>query len=175
MNRWLLLICLAAGAAFLSLPIGCARKAGEPVMFTGKVYDRVQMAEIAGGAFFGKTQYAEVSHAWLLWAYDDFRAEISAGQFGVTGWDDRAECTFFTTAFEAFAQKRYFAQAFHSSIPAPGIAVGAQWYTLAADGEGHSLVVAITERGREFFEPQTGKFVTLTQEQIDSTYHRKFD
>jgi hypothetical protein len=144
-------------------------------MFTGRV---LTQADIRASAGFltacGKDQYAEVTTAWLQWAYNDFRAEMSAGQFGVVGWDNRAECTFFATSFEAFCQKRYFAQAFHSSIPAPGIAVGTIWFN-ETPTTGHAINVVLTEQGRKFFEPQTGKFLELTPAQIDSIYFRKFD
>lgn len=159
----------------LALVTGCARKSGEPVMFTGKTLTQADVRGAAGAfSFCGKLQYAEVNSAWLIWAYDDFRAELSAGAYGVVKWDNRAECTFFATSFEAFCQKRYFAQAFHARIPAPGIAVGTIWYTPAA-GDGHAVNVVLTERGRQIFEPQTGKFLDLTQEQFASAYFRKFD
>jgi hypothetical protein len=157
---------------------GCARKSGEPVMFTGKTLAQADVIAAAGGlsspTFCGKLQYAEVNSAWLAWAYDDFRAELSAGQFGVVKWDDRAECTFFASSFEVFCQKRYFAQAFHSAIPAPGIAVGTMWF-VPGTGQGHAINLVLTETGRRFFEPQTGKFLDLTPAQIASAYYRKFD
>ncbi len=153
----------------------CSRKADEPVMFTGKTLAQSDVRNAAGFVtFLGKAQYAEVNSAWLQWCYSDFRAELSAGAFGVTKWDDRAECTFFATSFEAFCQKRYFAQAFHSSIPAPGIAVGTIWFQ-PAPGQGHAVNVVITESGARYFEPQTGKFLNLTSAQVASISFRKFD
>lgn len=152
----------------------CARKSGEPKMFTGKSATRQELTAKVGWASFGKLQYAEVSEEWLKWAYSDFRAELSEGQFGVTKWDDRSQCTLFASAFEVYCQKRYFAQAFHSSIPAPGIGVGTMWFN-PAPGQGHAINVVLTEAGVCYFEPQTGKFLDLTPAQIASTYFRKFD
>lgn len=161
--------------ALLLLLASCAKKSGEPTMFTGKSYTQQQLrVELGIVGNYGKLQYAEVSEAWIQWAYADFRAELSAGQFGVTKWDDRSQCTLFASAFEVYCQKRYFAQAFHSSIPAPGIAVGTMWFT-PAPGQGHAINVVRTESGVRYFEPQTGRFLNLTSVQIASTYFRKFD
>ncbi len=154
---------------------GCARKSGEPVMFTGKTFDQVEMrTETKEFCLLGKTQYAQVSREWVLWCYQDYRAWMSEGPFGVVKWDDRSQCTFFATAFEVYAQRRYFAQAFHNRIPAPGIAVGTIWY-VSSPNLGHAVNVIVTERGREFFEPQTGKFFSLTDSQVASMYQFKFD
>lgn len=169
------LFAMALGTFTLAPFTGCARKAGEPAMFTGKVYSPLEVgALVGGGAYYGKAQYAEVSTAWLKWAYDDFRAELSAGQFGVVSWDDRAQCTLFASAFEVYCQKRYFAQAFHSRIPAPGIAVGVRWFHPTPD-TGHAINPVLTELGLVEFEPQTGKFLALTAAQRDSSYLKKFD
>ena len=159
----------------LALLSGCSRKADEPVMFTGRTLAQAEVRDQAGTfVFCGKLQYAEVNSDWLLWAYNDFRAELSAGQYGVLKWDNRSQCTFFATSFEAFCQKRYFAQAFHATIPAPGIAVGTIWFLLAPN-EGHAVNIVLTERGRRIFEPQTGRFIDLSPEQFASGYFRKFD
>lgn len=167
----LALVVLSA-ALFLA---SCAKKSGEPTMFTGKTHTQQELrAELGFVGNYGKLSYAQVSEAWLQWAYADFRAELSAGQFGVVKWDDRSQCTLFATAFEVFCQKRYFAQAFHSSIPAPGVAVGTIWFQ-PAPGQGHAVNVVRTERGVRYLEPQTGRFLELTATQLSSIYFRKFD
>lgn len=165
---------IALVVALVLLLAGCAKKSGEPAMFTGRVLSRLDVAVATGPAQTGKMTYAEVNSAWLEWAYADFRAELSAGQYGVMGWDNRAQCTLFSTSFESYAQRRYFAQGWHSKIPAPGIAVGSRWYS-PTPGTGHALNVVLTERGALDFEPQTGRFVTLTASQIASSYLLKFD
>jgi hypothetical protein len=143
-------------------------------MFTGRTISKEAVYLAVNGAQTGKSLYAEVNSAWLLWAYDDFRKELSSGQFGVAKWDNRSQCTLFASAFEVYCQKRYFAQAFHSSIPAEGIAVGTRWY-MPTNTTGHALNMVFTERGLLNFEPQTGLFVVLTSDQIDSSYMKKFD
>ncbi len=155
----------------------CAKRTDEPTMFTGRVLTPGDMSRVIGGlTSYGKDSYAEVNRDWLLWAYQDFRKELGAGQYGVTTWTNRSQCTFFTTRFEGYAQQRYFAQAFHSAIPAPGIAVGAQWYHDTPTTR-HALCVVMTQRGVEFFDPQVGQFTILTSVQAGflSVTNRKFD
>lgn len=166
---------LATVLAVLALAFaGCSKRSGEPAMFTGRTVSRDAVAIATGGAHTGKLVYAEVNSAWLAWAYDDFRRELSAGSYGVTGWDNRSQCTLFASAFEVYCQKRYFAQAFHNRIPAPGIAVGTRWYR-PDEFTGHALNIVFTEKGVVDFEPQTGRIVTLTPPQRLSSYLKKFD
>lgn len=179
MKHLSLKLCMVAQAVLLAAMLqamvsSCSRKSGEPVMFTGRVLTIADMVGRAGAGTFGKSEYAEVNRDWVLWAYQDFKAEISAGQYGVASWSDRSQCTFFATSFEVYAQKRYFAQAFHSAIPASGVAVGSNWYH-PAPGEGHALDIIITQNGTEYFEPQTGRFIILSASQVQSTYFKKFD
>lgn len=176
-RRTLLFFAGVAPAVILLLAvifIGCAKKSGEPEMFTGRTVSRDAVSLATDGAQTGKLSYAEVNSAWLAWAYDDFRRELSAGPYGVTGWDDRSQCTLFASSFEVYCQKRYHAQAFHSRISAPGIAVGTRWYS-PTDDTGHALNIVFTERGVVDFEPQTGRIVTLTPAQRRSSSLMKFD
>lgn len=144
-------------------------------MFTGRVLSRTDMLQaISLNTICGSSAYAEVNRDWLVWAYDDFKAELAKGAYGVISWTDRSKCTFFTTKFEGYAQGRFFAQAFHSQIAANSIAVGAFWYPVTV-GEGHALCVVVTQNGREFFDPQSGRFVELTQAQYGNAFLRKFD
>lgn len=153
----------------------CARDSGEPRIFTGKTLTRNEILSKTAVTNFGKFNYAEVNSEWLKWCYPKFKSKIGEGSFGVLNWDDKSQCTYFTTAFEEFAQRTYFAHAFHDFIKAPGIAVAAFWYNPAPTGDGHALILVFTENGRQFFEPQTGKFLQLTNEQIKSAYLIKFD
>ncbi len=163
---------LAGGAALLAT--SCARKAGEPAIHTGKVLTRGEIVARAGSSATGKPIYAEVNRDWLAWCYADFRAWIGSGQFGVLQWDNRSQCTFFASAFEVYCQGKFFAHAFHSTMAAPGIAVGTIWYPTTGD-DGHAVNLAVTANGRELFEPQTGNFFTLADAVYARAYFRKFD
>jgi len=159
------------------LVAACAKKRGEPTMFTGVTLSTAQIqAQIPGVVSFGKASYAQVSRAWVEWFYSEYRANLSEGAFGVVHWDGRFTCTSFVTKFCADAQMRYFAQSFHTG-GAPSIGIGEFWFQPAGDWSrpGHALVVCFTENGREFFEPQTGKWVNLTPAELAASRHRKFD
>lgn len=173
-RQWIGSLGVATLAA--ALGAGCARKQGEPRIYTDTVLSRAEVMNLIGFASLGKNAYAVVNRDWLLWAYDDYRKWIAEGAYGIVKWDDKSQCTFFATAFEVFAQKRFFAHSFHGSIKADGIAVGTLWYLPSAGAAlGHAVNVVITARGREFFEPQTGKFIDVTAAQMTGAYFRKMD
>jgi hypothetical protein len=159
----------------LALVTGCSRQSGEPAIFTGKVYSAEQVRTACGWAYIGKTQYAEVNRDWLPWYYAQFRSEIAAGAYGVVKWEPDACCTFFASRFASGAQLHYFAQNWNTGLAANGIAVGKRWYTPAGGKVGHAIVQAVTQRGLEFFEPQTGQFVTLTDAEKAATQLSEFD
>lgn len=166
------LVFLVALAA--ALVTSCARQSGEPVMFTGRTLTAADVRSLAGFAECGKLNYAQVSSAWLGWAWQDYHDWLSAGQFGPPSWSDKAQCTLFASAFEVYCQKRYFAQSWGKNAPAPGIAVGTIWYAPTL-GQGHAINVVLTESGPRYFEPQTGALLTLTPEQLGSVRFNKFD
>lgn len=169
---WIGLVCLLSSLLVFS----CSRKSGEPRIFNDKVIPVSELLALTGYSVTGKLAYAQVNRDWLLWVYNDYRSWISEGGFGVVKWDDKAQCTFFVTSFEVFAQKRYFAHAFHSRIDASGIAIGPVWYRPdPAVNIGHAVCACHTQNGVEYFDPQTGKFVILTPAQLAAVYFRKFD
>jgi hypothetical protein len=153
----------------------CAKQSGEPDQFTGKTFTGAQVRADVPGATLGSLAYAEVNPAWLEWYYPKFRDDLSAGAYGITKWDGSFKCTAFTTLFVAEAQMTFFKQSFHSTVGAQSVALGEFWYMPAGSTVGHALVVALTPQGRRFFEPQTGKWVTLTQAEVNSAFLRKFN
>jgi len=160
-------------AIFVALA-GYSKRSGEPTMFTGRTLSNNEVILAVNGALTGKASYAEVNSEWLAWAYADFRRELSAGQFGVTRWDNKSQCTLFASAFEVYCQKRYFAQSFHSGTKADGIAVGVRWYK-ETPTMGHAVNIIITERGIIDFEPQSGRVLALGDDKIVSSFMKKFD
>lgn len=158
----------------------CSRKSDEPPIFNGQTINKLSLMVAYNVPTTGKASYAVVNRDWVLWAYDDYRKWLGSGAYGVTKWDDRSQCTLFATAFEVYCQLAFFRQGFHSDIQAKGIAVGTVWYftfTPMQQGmlEGHAVNQIITQNGMEYFEPQTGKFIQLTDGQRLSTYFSKFD
>lgn len=166
---------LILGFICFALFFGCSKEIGEPNIYTGKIFTADQL-RLKIGPFtpLGKANYAEVNTAALPWVYKAFRKDLSSGQYGILVWDDRSECTFFSTAFEYFAQRRFFAEGWASPIKSPQIAVGTIWYVISP-GQRHAINIILSESGIVYFEPQTGKIVTLTPEQENSILFEKFD
>lgn len=176
----LLISTFLAALLIIAIFVGCSRKDGEPQVFTGKELDRnAAISSVGYGVNLGKLAYAQVNRDWILWCYADYRKWIGSGQYGVMRWDDRSQCTFFASSFEVYVQMAYFRQAFHNGIKSPGAAVGTIWYLtnpeLGFNSPGHAVNMILTQNGIEYFEPQSGKFVILSAEQINSAYFKKFD
>lgn len=125
----------------------------------------------------GKLNYAVVRREWVEWYYKQFRDEIGKGQFGVIKWDKLFTCTAFTTRFVADAQLHFFRNAWHDTIQyrAESVAIGEFWFQPQPTGPGHAIAVCMTENGLEFFEPQTGQWVNITEEQRTRNWFAKFD
>jgi hypothetical protein len=152
---------LASGCA--SWPLGPRREVHAPT--TGQVLTHTEMQLRTGTRYFGDEAYAEVDSAWLAAFYDDFRRELH--RLGVVHWDERFDCNRFVEFYVALAQARFFEATFHSHTRARALAIGPYWY-LREDGQGsHAVVQAVTERGRLFIDPQTGREIQLTP--IEST------
>lgn len=143
-------------------------------IFTGRVYTQVEVINLVGYGYFGKSSYAEVNREWVLSHYMDYRMFLSKKPLTVLRWDNKAECTFFATGYELFAQGNFKADSFQSWINTPSIAVGTIWYKLNAN-EYHAVNIMITARGAEFFEPQTGKFIELSVLEKSQPLLIKFD
>lgn len=142
---------------------GCSKKeqpgGSGGALATAKVLSSDDVSRDVPWATFGDRSYAQVNSAALPALYADFRAEIF--RKGVTKWDDRFDCNHFASYYVALAQTKFYLDNFHASTPAQSLAVGTYWYQSPAGP--HAIIVAITERGPVFIEPQTGdevKFAT---------------
>lgn len=149
------------------------RRSQPPAMSSGKVLPAdVVRAQVGPFGSFGDMYYAEASSAALLAFGDDFQAELF--RLGVTHWDTRFDCNHFATFYVALAQTRFFVANFQSWTAAQTLAVGELWYRRNGNGPGHAIVIALTESGRRFIEPQTQQFVTLTDNEWASRFLVKF-
>lgn len=133
-----------------------------PAMTAGPVLDIPAMRKILGDfGLFGDSAYATASSDWIRAFADDYRNEMF--RLGVAKWDKRYDCNHFTTAYVSFAQIKFYAANFQSWTQAQTLAVGELWYRPAwAGGQSHAIVIAVTESGVRYVEPQTQQFVTLT-------------
>jgi hypothetical protein len=148
-------LCLMVGA--IAAVSGCSRSTPAPSATATVLTVEDVRAELPA-AIMGDVAYAQVNSAWLKEFYADFRAEIF--RQGVTKWDERFDCNHFAAYYVALAQTRFYLATFHSRTKAQSLAVATYWYTRPTGR--HAIVIALTERGPVFIEPQTGAEVRLT-------------
>lgn len=166
---WSLAVTLVL-AAILCGWLGCSKRTDAAPIAGSRVLTAADVRQAVPLAFCGDATYAEVNSAVLPALYDDFRAEVF--RRGVTKWDARFDCNHFAGYFVALAQTRFYLANFQSRTPAQTLALGTFWYQSARGG--HAIVVALTERGRVFLEPQTGAEVKLTPAEENSAWLREF-
>lgn len=143
---------------------GCGVK--ERSLSTGEVIPASQLP-LAG--FTPDTHYAVFRSSAMPGVYDDFR-QVLFDQGRLTKWDSRFDCNHIASLYIAVAQAQYAGAAWHSSTKAQTLALGEVWYRIGGNGGGHAIVVAVTDSGQRFIEPQTGRFVTLNQAEKDSIF-----
>lgn len=131
---------------------------------TGAVLARQEMIDKTSPVFpmLGDVRYAVVRHDWVVAYYKQFRQELFDKD--VVKWDERFDCNHFASYFVSSAQVRFYAENWGTSNPANTLAMGSYWYIKDSKTtlQGHALVMVITEFGVEYFEPQTGTYVTLS-------------
>lgn len=172
--RFNFLAALILGAAFFIG--GCSKQSSSSPITTGKV---IQAGEVWQAVpqgpmpFTPDLGYAVVNDAWLDGFYARFRSDLFAKD--VTKWEGRFDCNKFAAYYCALAQAEFYRDTFHSWIPGQALAVGEVWYVPGwSPGKGHAIVVAVTDRGAVFIEPQTGKRVALTDAERSSIYFKRF-
>jgi len=143
---------------------GCAKQ--DTPATVHPVIPRSAVSVVVPSAITGDRSYAVVDSAWLKSYYTTFRAELF--RLGVTKWDGRFDCNHFASFYTSLAQTKFYADNFQSWTSAQSLAVGTFWY-VSARGP-HAIVVAITERGVVFIEPQTGQEITLTPGERQSAF-----
>lgn len=161
--KTILLIALVLACA------GCSKQ--EPAaMATTRVLSGAEVRAAVPFALAGDAAYAEVNSASLRTYYDTFRSEIF--RQGVTKWDERFDCNHFASYYVALAQTKFYLAQFQSRTTAQTLALGTYWYQSPRGP--HAIVVAITERGPIYIEPQTGGELILTPAQQSSAWLKAF-
>lgn len=127
---------------------------------TGAVLSANELRMQVGGlCYVGDASYAVVRKEWLSEFYAKYRDRLF--KQGITRWDSSFDCNHFSYNFVAQAQTDYFATSFHDRNRANTLAVGLIWY-ITRKGQSHSVVMAVTESGLIYMDPQTGQFLELT-------------
>jgi hypothetical protein len=141
---------------------------------TSSVIYTAQDALAASGGFghVGSTHVAQVRAAALPGLYSHFRDELF--RLGIVRWNERFDCNQFAALYIALANARFYAANFHAETPAQSLALAEYWYRPGGSGNGHAIVLALTDRGPLFIEPQTGALLYLNPAEITSRYLVKF-
>lgn len=117
----------------------------------------------------GDDSYAKPTLNWLLgpfWSW--FKGDRALK--GLSSWTRRNDCDNFV---RAYAQAASDCHATTVGNDDEGLSVGEFWY-IKASGEGHAIIIAITDAGRVFIEPQNGQKIILTDAEIKSCFLAKF-
>lgn len=144
---------------------GCSKASGN-AQSTSRVLSSVEVRGLVPNAICGDSAYAEVSSVWLAEFYETYKAELF--RQGVVKYDSRFDCNHFAAYYASLAQTKFYLNNFQSWTKAQSLAVGQFWYF--RNGSGHAIVIALTERGVVFVEPQTGLEVVLTPTERQSAY-----
>jgi hypothetical protein len=166
---------VALGCVVGLLLSGCAPKQDKTPIDNGQVIPSIMVRIQFPGeldSFAGDEWYSVVNSAWLKGYYERFRDDLFAKD--VVGWQERFDCNKFAAAYASGAQLEFYRDKWGTWAPGTALAIGEFWYTPAGGTTGHAIVTALTERGRIFIEPQSGREVTLTKAEIDSAYLVKF-
>ena len=159
--------------------VGCAKKQ-EPLISSGVTipasFIEVQLigylgSQIGHWSLTSDSTYATVGHDWLPGFYERFRRDLH--RKGVVGWEQGFDCNKFAAAFSAAAQMEYYRDMWGKPNAAQALAIGEVWYAQDIGGN-HAVVLAITERGAFFIEPQTGAFITLSLSERRNILLKKF-
>ncbi len=122
-------------------------------------------------SYFGDSTYAMVDAAGLAGYYDSFRQRLFDD--GIVKWEPNFDCNHFASYYVALANTRYAADHFQTLSSSPqSLAIGTFWYQ-SSKGP-HAIVVALTNQGTIFIEPQTGKQLILTQQEKASAFLKVF-
>lgn len=116
--------------------------------------------------WFADDTFARPKLSWLLGAfYDAFRED----RFNKVGrYSRKNDCDNFARAFAQLAQDCH---AISAGSDAEALAIGEFFYQ-SRNGP-HAIVVAFTDAGRKFIEPQTGRVLELTEgEAMSCTFAR---
>lgn len=103
----------------------------------------------------------------LQWLTGDFWTWFKSKRWelGLTTWKRNNDCDNFARAYAQYAADCHAL----TTDAAEGLAVGEFYYT-RADGAKHAIIVALTDVGVVYIEPQLGTQLMLTPQEIASCF-----
>jgi hypothetical protein len=140
----------------------------EKILSTGKTLSSIQINSIMPGHI-GDSNYAVVNSQSLQSFYDNLSSILS--EQGLVKWDSRFDCNHFSSLYIALAQSKWAVAAWNSNTPAQSLALAEIWYNRGGvKNNGHAIVLAVTENGPIYIEPQTGQQIILSEVEVNSIY-----
>lgn len=124
------------------------------------------------GVYKSDRSYRLVARADLPKYFDDFRDTLF--RLGLTKWDSRFDCNKFSALYIQIAQARHAVANWHSDTATESLALGEVWFIQDRTRQAHAIVVAHTDAGEVFIEPQTGKEIELSVRERSSIFFRKY-
>lgn len=128
---------------------------------------------LGGASFTGDNSYEHVTKAQLASVYEDFKKELF--RKGIVHGDPRTfDCNRFAGYYVSLFQIWYANATWRSRGTAQAPAVGQYWYHQDSSKQNHAVVVALTDEGLVWLEPQTGQFLELTPAEKNSRFVQIF-
>jgi hypothetical protein len=115
--------------------------------------------------------YAPVKKKYLLENFYDWYRKFMFSQ-DVIKWDSRFDCDDFAALYRSLIQLAHFQAKGNND---EGVAVGEVFFWQEGNPDkGHAINCGMTEEGLIFFEPQTGKQLHLSNEELASIFFVRF-
>lgn len=169
---WALGACVAAVLCLRAVPPARAEAVTADAYSTGVVLKASQVqALFPNNTFVERDRYAVLRSDCLRDLQELFVKAVFRNGLR-PAWSPRFACAKFSMVFVATARLAYLAA--HQELRAvPELAVGEVWF-MTGPNSAHAIVVAVTERGVVYWDPQCGHEVPMPGDRLASTFLRKF-
>lgn len=162
-KKLLLIIALLSTLVFF----GCSRQEEALTNPTAITYSAlIAQTETHGiKSIVGDKKYLVLRESDIKRDYKFFRSILS--HIGLVRWDEGFDCNRFASLFISVNQAKFVVTNWHSQHRSLALGYAEVWYRKKDYGL-HAIVVAYTERGLIFIEPQTGEELKLDDDEIKS-------
>ena len=139
---------------------------------SSQLHSKIRQELRHANLFLTDTDYESPSRKWISGRfYNLYRSWLF--KHNRDRWVEYSDCDNFAFMFMVFASlchaKTMDARKRMGQTVYQGISVGVIFYKIEKTG-GHAINFIHTEKGIEFFEPQTGKWVNLTDKERESSW-----
>lgn len=149
------------------------RRRPQTVLNTGVVLTCQEVVEQVGfPVHTADDTYDQVCRAWLDVFFKDYRDTLF--REGVVQWEPTFDCDNFAAFYVTLANLRHFTATWGKANAAQSLALAEYWYRPQGRAAGHAIVLALTEYGQVFIEPQSGREIQLSDLEKQTRYLVKF-